>query len=41
VALSPDELARIDQAVPAGAAAGGRYPEPVLEHMDSERAGQG
>ena len=38
VALSPDDLARIERAVPAGAAAGERYPAPVLEHMDSERA---
>ncbi|MFN7953934.1 MAG: aldo/keto reductase [bacterium] len=35
--LSADTLARIENAVPAGAAAGGRYPDPVLAHMDSER----
>jgi len=36
--LAPDDLARIEQAVPPGAAAGERYPQPVLAHMDSERA---
>ena len=38
VALTPEDLARIERAVPPGAAAGERYPAPVLEHMDSERA---
>jgi hypothetical protein len=38
LALTPDDLARIEQAVPPGAAAGERYPTPVLEHMDSERS---
>jgi len=37
VVLRPDDLARIDRAIPPGAAAGERYPAPVLEGMDSER----
>jgi aryl-alcohol dehydrogenase-like predicted oxidoreductase len=35
--LVNDDLARIESAVPAGAAVGERYPAPVLAHMDSER----
>jgi len=35
--LEGDDLARIESAVPADAAAGERYPAPVLAHMDSER----
>jgi aryl-alcohol dehydrogenase-like predicted oxidoreductase len=38
VTLTSDDLARIERAVPPGAAAGDRYPAPVLAHMDSERA---
>jgi aryl-alcohol dehydrogenase-like predicted oxidoreductase len=38
VSLTADDLARIERAVPPGAAAGERYPAPVLSHMDSERA---
>lgn len=38
VALSPADLARIERAIPAGAAAGARYPDAALHHMDSERA---
>jgi aryl-alcohol dehydrogenase-like predicted oxidoreductase len=37
VQLSEDELLRIEAAIPAGAAAGDRYPTAVLQHMDSER----
>jgi aryl-alcohol dehydrogenase-like predicted oxidoreductase len=37
VTLTADDLARIERAVPAGAAAGERYPAAVLAHMDSER----
>jgi aryl-alcohol dehydrogenase-like predicted oxidoreductase len=37
VRLSPEQLAEIEQAVPADAAAGQRYPEAQLAHMDSER----
>jgi aryl-alcohol dehydrogenase-like predicted oxidoreductase len=37
--LGADVLARIEAAAPAGAAAGERYPAPVLAHMDSERRG--
>jgi aryl-alcohol dehydrogenase-like predicted oxidoreductase len=37
VKLSPEQLVEIEQAVPAGAAAGQRYPEAQLAHMDSER----
>jgi aryl-alcohol dehydrogenase-like predicted oxidoreductase len=36
--LSPDDLARIEQAVPAGAVAGARYMPTVLAHMDSEHS---
>jgi aryl-alcohol dehydrogenase-like predicted oxidoreductase len=36
--LTPADIARIEQAVPPGAAAGERYPAPVLAHMDSERS---
>jgi aryl-alcohol dehydrogenase-like predicted oxidoreductase len=35
--LGPDDLARIEAAVPAGAAAGERYPAPQMAHLDSER----
>jgi aryl-alcohol dehydrogenase-like predicted oxidoreductase len=38
VSLSSDDLARIEQAVPARAAAGDRYPTPLMKHLDSERA---
>ncbi|WKB54976.1 aldo/keto reductase [Eleftheria terrae] len=38
VTLSPHELARIEAAVPAGAAAGTRYPAAQLAHMDSVRS---
>lgn len=37
VHLSADDLAVIEQAVPKNAAAGARYPEAQLAHMDSER----
>jgi aryl-alcohol dehydrogenase-like predicted oxidoreductase len=37
VALTSDELAAIDRAVPAGAAAGARYAEPLMAELDSER----
>ncbi len=36
VALSESQLAEIERAVPADAVAGGRYPEALLAHMDSE-----
>jgi hypothetical protein len=36
VALGLEDMDAIERAVPAGAAAGARYPEPMLEHMDSE-----
>jgi len=39
VTLSQEQLAEIEQAVPPDAAAGERYPEAQLAHMDSERAG--
>jgi aryl-alcohol dehydrogenase-like predicted oxidoreductase len=32
-----DDLRRMEDAVPRGAAAGERYPAPVLAHMDSEK----
>ncbi|AXB45813.1 aldo/keto reductase [Amycolatopsis albispora] len=34
--LTDEDLAAIEAAVPAGAAAGPRYPEPLMEHLDSE-----
>jgi aryl-alcohol dehydrogenase-like predicted oxidoreductase len=37
VQLDPDELARIEQAVPADAVAGERYGEPQTADLDSER----
>jgi aryl-alcohol dehydrogenase-like predicted oxidoreductase len=35
--LSREDFARIEEAVPAGAAAGERYPAPAMEGLDSER----
>jgi aryl-alcohol dehydrogenase-like predicted oxidoreductase len=35
--LSPEQLAALTQAVPAHAAAGGRYPPAALDHLDSEK----
>lgn len=35
--LSAGDLAVIENAVPAGAAAGDRYPTPMMAHLDSER----
>jgi aryl-alcohol dehydrogenase-like predicted oxidoreductase len=35
--LTEDDLASIEAAVPADAAAGARYPEPQMAHLDSER----
>jgi aryl-alcohol dehydrogenase-like predicted oxidoreductase len=35
--LTRDDLARIEAAVPAGAAAGSRYAEPLMAGLDSER----
>ena len=37
--LGADDLARIEQTLPAGAAAGDRYPSALLKFMDSERDG--
>jgi aryl-alcohol dehydrogenase-like predicted oxidoreductase len=36
VRLTLEELARIEQAIPAGAAAGARYPDMQMAHLDSE-----
>jgi aryl-alcohol dehydrogenase-like predicted oxidoreductase len=36
-ALSPEDLATLEAAVPKGAAAGGRYAEAQLAHLDSEK----
>jgi pyridoxine 4-dehydrogenase len=38
VALAPADLAALADAFPVGAAAGGRYPDAQLAHMDSERS---
>ncbi|MDQ2714050.1 MAG: aldo/keto reductase, partial [Chloroflexota bacterium] len=38
--LTADDLAWIEQAIPAGAAAGERYPAPLMAGLDSEQ-GQG
>ena len=35
--LTADDLARIEQEIPAGAAAGDRYPTPLMALLDSER----
>jgi aryl-alcohol dehydrogenase-like predicted oxidoreductase len=35
--LSDEDLRRIEDAVPPGAAAGARYPEPGMATLDSER----
>jgi aryl-alcohol dehydrogenase-like predicted oxidoreductase len=35
--LTDDDLARIEQAIPRGAAAGERYPVPMMALLDSER----
>ncbi|PKA41158.1 aldo/keto reductase [Rhizobium sullae] len=37
VELSADDMAAIERAVPKDAAAGARYPDAQLKHMDSER----
>jgi aryl-alcohol dehydrogenase-like predicted oxidoreductase len=37
VRLSAEDLEKIERAVPADAAAGTRYPAPLLAHLDSER----
>ena len=37
VRLTAPDLARIEDAVPKGAAAGDRYPTPLMAHLDSER----
>lgn len=37
VKLTPDDLDEIERVMPRGAAAGERYPAPVLAQMDSER----
>ncbi|WP_326815614.1 MULTISPECIES: aldo/keto reductase [unclassified Streptomyces] len=37
VALTAADLAVIEQAVPAGSAAGARYAAPLMNHLDSER----
>ena len=41
VTLTPEELARIEAAVPEGAAAGERYPAPAMAHLDSESVAHG
>jgi aryl-alcohol dehydrogenase-like predicted oxidoreductase len=38
VSLTSEDLARIERAVPASAAAGDRYPAPLMKHLDSERS---
>ena len=35
--LTADDLTRIEQAIPAGAAAGERYPTPLMAYLDSEQ----
>ncbi len=39
VSLSAADLARLDEVIPAGAAAGGRYNDHLAADLDSERAG--
>jgi aryl-alcohol dehydrogenase-like predicted oxidoreductase len=38
IAFSKSDLARLEEAVPAGAAAGERYNPHLMAHLDSERA---
>ncbi|MEP7065209.1 MAG: aldo/keto reductase [Gemmatimonadota bacterium] len=38
VRLSSEELVRVEQAIPSHAAAGDRYPTPLMKHLDSERS---
>ncbi|HYN44289.1 MAG TPA: aldo/keto reductase, partial [Thermoanaerobaculia bacterium] len=38
VTLSPADLARIEATIPAGAAAGDRYPTQAMAQLDSEQA---
>jgi aryl-alcohol dehydrogenase-like predicted oxidoreductase len=40
VSLTPDDLKDIGRVMPPGAAAGDRYPAPVLANMDSEKSNQ-
>ncbi|MGX1668821.1 aldo/keto reductase [Streptomyces sp. NPDC055400] len=37
ITLTADDLAAIEQVIPAGAAAGARYAAPLMHHLDSER----
>jgi len=37
ISLSPAELTRIEEAIPASAVAGDRYPPPQMQMLDSER----
>lgn len=37
IELTADEVAALERAVPADAAAGERYPAPMMAHLDSER----
>jgi aryl-alcohol dehydrogenase-like predicted oxidoreductase len=37
VTLTPEDLAKIERAIPAGAAAGDRYDAMAMAHLDSER----
>ena len=37
VVLNAEDLVAIAEAIPAAAAAGGRYPDAQLAHIDSER----
>lgn len=37
--LTAEDVARLEKAVPRGAAAGERYAPPLMEHLDSERQG--
>ncbi len=37
IRLDAEAVAAIEQAVPRGAAAGSRYPEALMAHLDSER----
>jgi diketogulonate reductase-like aldo/keto reductase len=41
VELSAVDLARIEAAVPVSAAAGERYPAPMMAHLDSEKKAPG
>jgi aryl-alcohol dehydrogenase-like predicted oxidoreductase len=41
ISLTFEDLARIERAIPPRAAAGDRYPTPLMQHLDSEKMASG